>query len=179
MQNDKLLHRLVHTRLLSGSLNEELDLTPAQRRKALAGRVLEAAGKAKLGKGENTVRKTERNKAAKHIRDGMQVKHKERHEKKVEEAKNMGNYHPAFKSLYDDEEAKHDTRRRDRGLKLGVGSFSGGVLKLRQRDIAAVSGGPSSRGRGRGRGRDRGGRGGGGRGGSGGRGRGAKRGGRG
>lgn len=85
MQNDKLLHRLVHTKLLSGSLNEELDLTPAQRRKALAGRVLEAAGKTKLGKGENAVRKAERNKAAKAIRDGLQAKQKERNEKKLEE----------------------------------------------------------------------------------------------
>ena len=85
MQNDKLLHRLVHTKLLSGSLNEELDLTSAQRRKALAGRVLEAAGKAKLGKGESSVRTTERNKAAKHIREGIQAKQKERNDKKLEE----------------------------------------------------------------------------------------------
>ena len=85
MQNDKLLHHLVHTKLLSGSLNEELDLTSAQRRKALAGRVLEAAGKAKLGKGESSVRTTERNKAAKHIREGIQAKQKERNDKKLEE----------------------------------------------------------------------------------------------
>lgn len=85
----------------------------------------------------------------------------------------MGNYHPAFKSLFDDEDTKTGPKRRERGLKLGVGSFSGGVLKLRQNDIAAVAGGSSSQGRGRGRGRG-GGRGGGRDGG----GRGGKRGGR-
>lgn len=84
-QNDALLHRLVHTKLLSGSLNAELDLTPSQRRKALAGRVLEAAGQVKLGKGETAVRAKERNKAAKHVRDGLIAKQKQRNEKALEE----------------------------------------------------------------------------------------------
>jgi hypothetical protein len=75
----------VHTKILSGSLNVDLDLTPAQRRKALAGRVLEAAGQVKLGKGEAAVRAKERNKAAKHVRDGMLAKQKERNEKALEE----------------------------------------------------------------------------------------------
>ena len=84
-QNDALLHRLVHTQLLSGSLNPDLGLDPAQRKKALAGRVLEVAGKAKLGKGEKTVRVVERNKAAKFVREGMMKKHKERSQKELEE----------------------------------------------------------------------------------------------
>ncbi|KAF9247219.1 hypothetical protein BU15DRAFT_70053 [Melanogaster broomeanus] len=70
-QNDALLHRLVHTKLLSGSLNPELNLDHAQREKALSGRILELAGSAKLGKGENTVREEERNKAAKGVREGL------------------------------------------------------------------------------------------------------------
>ena len=76
--NDVLLHRLVHTQLLSGSPNHELNLTGAQRRKALAGRVLELAGDSKLGKGESNVRQDERKKASKRVRDGMTVKQKER-----------------------------------------------------------------------------------------------------
>lgn len=60
-------------------------MTPAQRRKALAGRVLEAAGQAKLGKGESAVRAKERNKAAKHVRDGLNAKQKERAQKQLEE----------------------------------------------------------------------------------------------
>lgn len=75
----------MHTKLLSGSLNPDLDLTPAKRKKALAGRVLEAAGKAKLGKGEATVRQAERNRAAKHVRDGLQEKQRERQQKQLEE----------------------------------------------------------------------------------------------
>lgn len=62
-----------------------MGLNPAERRKALAGRVLEAAGQAKLGKGESAVRAKERNKAAKHVRDGLVAKQKERHQKQLEE----------------------------------------------------------------------------------------------
>lgn len=76
--NDVLLHRLVHTQLLSGSHNHELNKTGAQRRKALAGRVLELAGDSKLGKGESNVRQDERKRASKRVRDGMAVKQKER-----------------------------------------------------------------------------------------------------
>ena len=62
-----------------------MDLTPAQRKKALAGRVMEAAGKAKLGKGEAAVRQAERNRAAKHVRDGLVEKQKERQKRELEE----------------------------------------------------------------------------------------------
>jgi hypothetical protein len=86
-QNDVLLHRLVHTKLLSGSLNPELDLTPAHRRKALAGRVLELSGGARLGKGERAVREVERNKAAKRVREGIVEKQKEREKQQLEEAR--------------------------------------------------------------------------------------------
>ena len=84
-QNDALLHRLVHTQLLSGSLNSDLSLAPAERRKALAGRVLEVAGRAKLGKGEIAVRSKECNKNAKRVRDGLLAKQKERSQKGLEE----------------------------------------------------------------------------------------------
>jgi hypothetical protein len=85
LQNDALLHRLVHTKLLSGSLNSELELTPAQRKKALAGRVLEVSGRAKLGKGEKAVHEGERNRAAKRVREGLLDKKKEREKKELEE----------------------------------------------------------------------------------------------
>ena len=84
-QNDALLHRLVHTKLLSGSLNLELNLNHAQRGRALAGRVLELAGEAKLGKGESSFRQEQRNKAAKRIRDGLIRKQKEQEQKTLEE----------------------------------------------------------------------------------------------
>ncbi|KAJ6539262.1 hypothetical protein B0H19DRAFT_1178082 [Mycena capillaripes] len=152
-QNDALLHRLVHTKLLSGSLNADLNLTPAHRRKALAGRVLELTGQAKLGKGEKSVREGERNKAAKRVREGMLEKQKERQKQQVEEAKNLGNYHPTIKKLFESTGTSNAPKKpRDRGLKMGVGKFSGGMLKLSREEISRVQDGPRGRGRGRGRG---------------------------
>jgi hypothetical protein len=75
----------VHTKLLSGSLNPELDLNHAQRGKALTGRVLELAGEAKLGRGESVFRQEQRNKAAKHVRDGLIRKQREQEQKALEE----------------------------------------------------------------------------------------------
>lgn len=75
----------MHTKLLSGSLNPELDLNHAQRGSALAGRVLELAGEAKLGKGESVFRQEQRNKAAKRIRDGLIRKQGKQEQKALEE----------------------------------------------------------------------------------------------
>ncbi|KAJ8523552.1 hypothetical protein ONZ45_g66 [Pleurotus djamor] len=152
IQNDALLHRLVHTKLLSGSLNPELELTPAQRRKALAGRVLELAGEKKLGKGEASVRMAERHRASKHVRDGLVRKQHAREAAQLEEAKQLGNYHPALKKLFkgSSEQSNSRPRKRDKGLRMGVGKFSGGVLKLSRDDIKTMQ--PSSSGKsGRGR----------------------------
>jgi predicted secreted protein len=68
-------------------LNPDLDMTPAHRRKALAGRVLELSGQAKLGKGEKSVRETERNKAAKRVREGILEKQKGRQQQQLKEAR--------------------------------------------------------------------------------------------
>ena len=87
MQNDALLHKLIHTKLLSGSLNKDLDLSPAQKRKALAGRILELSGDAKIGKGERLVREAERNKAAKRIREGIAQKQQYRQKQELEEVR--------------------------------------------------------------------------------------------
>ena len=53
----------------------------------------------------------------------------------------MGNYHPALKQLFEDGTEMKQKRKRERGLKMGVGTFSGGVLKLSREEIARVSGG--------------------------------------
>jgi hypothetical protein len=76
---------MIHTKLLSGSLDPDLDLTNAKRQKALAGRVEEVAGSSKIGKGEDRVRKAEHNRASKHIRDGIQKKKAKLLAAKVEE----------------------------------------------------------------------------------------------
>ncbi|KAG1820274.1 uncharacterized protein BJ212DRAFT_1445700 [Suillus subaureus] len=139
-QNDALLHRLVHTKLLSGSLNPALNLTHAQRDKALSGRVLELAGKTKLGKGEVAIRAAERNKASKRVREGLLRKKDEREKQQLEEAKNLGNYHPTLKKLFDTSSGSSDRQRRVRGLGMGVGRFSGGTLKLSKQEINSVTG---------------------------------------
>jgi hypothetical protein len=64
-------------------METELELTPAQKRKAMEGRVLELAGKAKLGKGENYVREKERNRASKRVRDGLHDKVEERRKQEL------------------------------------------------------------------------------------------------
>jgi len=55
------------------------------RKKALAGRVLELTGDAKLGKGEKVVRNAEKNKAAKSVREGISRKQQVRSKKELEE----------------------------------------------------------------------------------------------
>ncbi|KAF9226471.1 hypothetical protein BS17DRAFT_775675 [Gyrodon lividus] len=150
-QNDALLHHLVHTKLLSGSLNPELNLNHAQREKAFSGRVLELAGSAKLGKGENSVREEESNKAAKRVREGLLRRKREREQKALEVAKNLGNYHPTLKRFYDSSSSSAPGKKRERGLGMGIGKFVGGTLKLSREDIATMAG--PSRGKGSGRGR--------------------------
>lgn len=62
----------------------------------------------------------------------------------------MGNYHPTFKKLFQDPLEKSSKRNRERGLRMGVGSYGGGMLRLRKREIESVQGRPtSSRPRGR------------------------------
>lgn len=68
----------------------------------------------------------------------------------------MGNYHPALKQLFHEDEEPKWKPKRERGLAMGVGSFVGGVLRIGGRELAAVSrhdlASERSRGRGRGRG---------------------------
>lgn len=53
----------------------------------------------------------------------------------------MGNYHPAFKRFCQDPLEKTTKRNRERGLRMGIDSFGGGVLRLNKRDIQSVQGG--------------------------------------
>lgn len=86
-ENDHDLYKLIHTKLLSASLDEYSETSGAKRKKSLEGRVLELANAAKLGKGETTVRREEHNRAPKHIRNGIAEKRRERNKQKVEEVR--------------------------------------------------------------------------------------------
>lgn len=138
-QNDATLYRLLHTKLLSGSLNPDLDLSHAEREKALSGRLLELSGEAKLGKGESIHRQAEHNKASKRVREGLMRKKVEREQKQLVEAKNLGNYHPLLKRMYSSSASAVPKRKRERGLRMGVGKFEGGILKLNRQEIDSVT----------------------------------------
>ncbi len=87
-----MLHRLIHTKLLSGSLEPDLALSGAQRRKALEGRIDELVGASKVGKGETRIRREEHNKAAKSVRDGLKEKRKQKLSKQLEMVSNPNLY---------------------------------------------------------------------------------------
>jgi hypothetical protein len=61
----------------------------------------------KLGKGEKVVRETERNKAAKQVRDGLLAKKKEREKDELEEVREPFIYFSSLASA-----AWHQIRRR-------------------------------------------------------------------
>jgi hypothetical protein len=52
----------------------------------------------------------------------------------------MGNYHPAFKKHFQDPLKKSTKRNREKGLRMGVGSYKEGVLELNRREIQSVHG---------------------------------------
>ncbi|PVG04471.1 hypothetical protein CPB86DRAFT_693663 [Serendipita vermifera] len=143
MQNDRSLYKLIHTKLLSASLEGPSEGDGAKRKKSLEGRVLELTKNAKLGKGEGDVRRAEHNKAPRHIREGIIAKQKEKREKKLQEAKDLGNYHPTIKRLLSDPDKVSKPKKRERGLGMGIGSFRGGILTLGKQDIQRGQG-PSS-----------------------------------
>lgn len=125
---------------------------------------MELSGGARLGNGQKSVTEKERNKAAKRVRVGLIEKQKTRVKQELEEvsieftlriwhpltltttkAKSLGNYHPTIKKLFKSSTGPINTKR-DRGLKMGVGRFSGGFLKLSQQEVNLAQGGQGERG---------------------------------
>ncbi|KAG8858585.1 hypothetical protein FRB91_009646 [Serendipita sp. 411] len=143
MENDRTLYKLIHSKLLTTSLDDPLalDVRSSKKKKSLEGRVLEVANAAKIGKGEVNVRRKEHAKAPRRIREGIEKKKKEINHMKLQEAKDAGNYHPAIKKLLaGDSERPKKTMRRERGIGMGVGSFKGGTLALSKQEIKKAQG---------------------------------------
>jgi len=136
-QNDILLHRLIHTKLLANPSDTE-DLPAAKRRKILEGRVSELAGSSKVGSGEEKMRTIEQNRAAKFVRDGLKRKKTAAQAGRLEELKQLGNYHPLLAKEHSVSADAKRGAKRQRGLKLGVGRFSQGTLRLTKEDISSV-----------------------------------------
>ena len=170
---------------------------------SLQGRLTELSGDSRLGKGEKSVRKSlVSSLGASRVGTGLRKVGAEKYKREVATARERGETEQMTAalsgSLYADEYGKKKNangkgrKETDRGLKMGVGSFGGGTLKLSASDMEGVKREVDrkkrgaerfqrehGRGRGRGGGGGRGGgRGGGaGRGGGGGRGGGSSRGG--
>ncbi|KAG8882774.1 hypothetical protein FRB98_003488 [Tulasnella sp. 332] len=143
--NDKALHRLLHTQLLAGFMSTELEMTPAERRRALQGRVLELSGSARLGDGLKVLRHDYKAHQPKGQRDLLSAKEKKIDTTRRVEAAENGMYHPDFKkSLFLQKKAKR--RGIDRGIGTGIGRYKDGQLTLSRSDIESVIGSTSGRG---------------------------------
>ena len=84
--NDTLLQNLIHNQLLN-PLNLDIELKASRKQKAVAGRILELTGRAKTGKGDSVLSRTERNRIPRKIRDGMDRKRRERAVKELRNVK--------------------------------------------------------------------------------------------
>lgn len=161
--NDRLLSELLSTTLFAPgtgttskgksnlSSNDtiarimELSATDAQRKGQALGR----------GWGETELKRQQLSKAPAAIRQGMRKAAGERRDKEREKAKELGTWHPSLKQGYSSQGTatemgmKKETRKRQRGLGMGIGKFQGGMLKLSSQEISKVNGkkaGGSSRG---------------------------------
>lgn len=156
--NDRLLSELLSTTLFAPgtgttskgksnlSSNDtiarimELSATEAQRKGQAVGR----------GWGENELKRQQLAKAPAAIRQGMRKAAGERRDKEREKAKELGTWHPSLKQAYANQATatemglKKETRKRQRGIGVGIGKFQGGMLKLSAQDISKVNGKPSS-----------------------------------
>lgn len=58
-----------------------------------------------------------------------------------DQAKNLGNYHPTLKRVFEVTSSRPVIRKREKGLKMGVGKFSNGSLRLNRDDVDTAMGG--------------------------------------
>jgi hypothetical protein len=83
------------------------------------------------------------------IRHGMRRVEMENQEKELQRQKELGNYHHSIKGLLGKREGldlilgtkdkDRKKRSREKGLAMGVGKFSGGTLKLSDRDVQRIN----------------------------------------
>ncbi|KAJ1041213.1 hypothetical protein NDA14_000574 [Ustilago hordei] len=152
--NDRLLSELLSTTLFApgtGNTSKgksnlsssdtiarimELSATESQRKGQAIGR----------GWGEKELKRQQLAKAPAAIRQGMRKAAGERREKEREKAKELGTWHPSLKAGYGNQATatqmglQKETRKRQRGLGMGIGKFQGGMLKLSSQEISKVNG---------------------------------------
>ncbi|SYW84696.1 uncharacterized protein UBRO2_05591 [Ustilago bromivora] len=151
--NDRLLSELLSTTLFApgtGNTSKgksnlsssdtiarimELSATESQRKGQAIGR----------GWGEKELKRQQLAKAPAAIRQGMRKAAGERRHKEREKAKELGTWHPSLKAGYGNQATatemglKKETRKRQRGLGMGIGKFQGGMLKLSSQEISKVN----------------------------------------
>ncbi|KAF8605165.1 hypothetical protein BDV93DRAFT_491401 [Ceratobasidium sp. AG-I] len=145
-KNDKLLHELVHSKLLSNPDAFNVEQGSAKRNRTMAGRLVELADGAKVGQGATSLKAKEQSKHAKRVRLGLKAKAQQREAQALDEAKALGNYHPSIKRNFASSSSGPAKQRRERGLALGIGKFRSGALTLSKDDLRSVQGPPSGRG---------------------------------
>ncbi|OCF56278.1 hypothetical protein L486_06219 [Kwoniella mangroviensis CBS 10435] len=175
---DQILHKMLLTNLLPSDTLDKAN-RPSEKRNHLQGRLRELASFNLPGEGISSLRSTELSKHPAHIRTAIMQKAQKREKAQREEQRAAGNIDKRFGGLSDGggksrggREVKRadigkevgkkkgmqgrtkDDSERARGLSLGVGKFSNGMLKLSSSEIQSVNGA------GRGDGGRRGGRGG-------------------
>jgi hypothetical protein len=72
------------------------------------------------------------------IRLGMEKKQKERDEKKLQHAKNIGMYDKSMKHLYAAASKPKERKRRDKGIGSGIGKMKGSTLVLSKTEIKRI-----------------------------------------
>ena len=151
--NDRLLSKLLSTTLFAPdsegskklSSNEtlarilELSASETKRNGTAIGR----------GWGQAELKRRELSKMPAAHRAGIRRAAGERRDKEREKAKELGTWHQSTKQQYASQSTalergtKKETRKRQRGIGVGIGKFQGGQLKLSARDVEKINGPPS------------------------------------
>lgn len=119
----------------------ELSSSSAARRGAAVGR----------GWGESAHKAAQMGKMPASMRAGLRRAQKDKLDKDVERAKELGNYHSSVKKLVGNNQAGMDLilgtrdddrkkRTRERGLGMGVGTFNRGTLRLSEEEVERING---------------------------------------
>ncbi|WVQ63718.1 uncharacterized protein L199_001871 [Kwoniella botswanensis] len=180
---DRTLHKMLLTTLLPTDTLDKAN-RPSEKRNHLQGRLRELASFNLPGEGISSLRSAELSRHPAHIRTAIMQKAQKREKAQREEQRAAGNIDKRFGGLSDGGgksrgggEVKRadigkevgkkkgmqgrtkDDSERARGLSLGVGKFSNGMLKLSRSEIQSVNGaGRGDGGRRGGRGGERGGK---------------------
>lgn len=88
-KNDKLLHELVHSKLLNNPDAFDVEQGSAKRSRTVAGRLVELADGAKVGQGAVSLKAKEHAQHAKRVRLGLKAKARQREVKALDEVRLM------------------------------------------------------------------------------------------